>query len=70
MLWAIGFLFVFTLGGVTGVMLANAGIDEVVHNTSLTWWRISTTCCRSGAVFSIFAGFYYWIGKMSEAPVS
>ena len=33
MLWAIGVILVFTIGGVTGVVLANAGIDEVVHNT-------------------------------------
>jgi cytochrome c oxidase subunit 1 len=32
--------------------------------TPTTWWRISTTCCRLGAVFSIFAGFYYWFPKM------
>ncbi len=64
MLWAIGFIFLFTVGGVTGVVLANAGVDRAC-TTPTTSWRTSTTCCRLGAVFGIFAGFYYWIGKMS-----
>ena len=64
MLWAVGFLFVFTLGGVTGVVCANAGIDEAIHNTYYIVAHFHYVLSL-GAVFSIFCGFYYWIGKMS-----
>ncbi len=64
MLWAIGFLFRLTGGGVTGVKRMNAGIDEIVHNTYYVVAHFHYVLSL-GAVFSIFCGFYYWIGKMS-----
>ncbi len=64
MLWAIGFIFLFTVGGVTGVVLSQAGVDRAYHDTYYVVAHFHYVMSL-GAVYGIFAGIYYWIGKMS-----
>ncbi len=69
MLWAMGFLYLFLLGGITGIIVASPPLDFPLHDTYFVVAHFHNVLI-GGSVFAIFAGLYYWFPKMTGRRLS